>query len=134
MEEVYSSNQPANQPVERSQGVSSERERRWGVIGGISGSLVGCGAALIGIFIDGMPWYTSGPYPRAFAEHRLLAIDVYLVAVLVIGAAFSTAGIVFSRRSLYPRTDAFGAGLIGTVLMALSGVILFIRLVALIHG
>ena len=124
----------SDQPVERSQGVSSERERRWGVIGGISGSLVGGGAALIGVFIDGMPWYTSGPYPRAFAEARLFAIDVYLMAVLVIGAAFSTAGIVFSRRSPYPRTDTFGAGLMGTILMAMSGVILFIRLVALIRG
>ena len=124
----------SDQPVERSQGVSSERERRWGVIGGISGSLVGGGAALIGVFIDGMPWYTSGPYPRAFAEARLLGIDVYLMAMLVIGAAFSTAGIVFSRRSPYPRTDAFGAGLMGTILMAMSGVILFIRLVALIRG
>ena len=124
----------SNQPVERSQGVSSERERRWGVIGGISGSLVGGGAALIGVFIDGMPWYTSGPYPRAFAEARFLGIDVYLMVVLAVGAAFSTAGIVFSRRSPYPRTDAFGAGLMGTILMAMSGVILFIRLVALIRG
>lgn len=127
-------NQAANQPMKRSQGVSPERERRWGVIGGISGSLVGGGAALIGVFIDGMPWYTSGPYPRAFAEHQLLAIDIYLMAVLVVGTAFSTAGIVFSRRSLYPRTDAFGAGLMGTILMSLSGFILFIRLVALISG
>lgn len=131
---MSSPSEPANQPVERSQGVSSDRERRWGVIGGISGSLAGGGAALIGVFIDGMPWYTSGPYPRAFAEAQLLAIDVYLMAMLVVGAAFSTAGIVFSRRSPYPRTDAFGAGLMGTILMALSGVILFIRLVALIRG
>jgi len=135
---AYSSNQEANQPpnrpVERSQGVSSERERLWGVIGGISGSLVGGGAALIAVFIDGMPWFTSGAYPRAFADQRLLAIDVYLLAVLVVGVAFSTAGIVFSRRSPYPRTDAFGAGLMGTILTALAGVILFIRLVALIRG
>ena len=123
-----------DQPVERKQGISSHRERRWGVVGGISGSLVGGGAALVGVFIDGMPWYTSGPYPRVFTEARFLAIDIYLLVVLAVGATFSTAGIVFSRRSPYPRTDAFGAGLTGAILMALGGVILFIRLVALIRG
>ncbi len=131
---MSSPSEPANRPVERKHGVSSERERRWGVIGSISGSLVGGGAALVGVFIDGMPWYASGAYPRVFVEQRLLAIDIYLMAVLVVGMAFSTAGIVYSRRSPYPRTDAFGAGLMGTILMALGGVILFIRLVALIRG
>ena len=63
MEEMSSPSEPANQPVKRSQGVSSERERRWGVIGEISGSLVGGGAALIGVFIDGMPWYIRTPFP-----------------------------------------------------------------------
>ena len=134
MGQAESSDRHANLPVERKHGVSSKRERRWGLIGGISGSLVGGGAALVGVFIDGMPWFSSGAYPEVFAERRLLAMDVYLMVVLGVGLAFSTAGIVFSRRSPYPRTDAFGAGLMGAVLMALSGAIFFVRLMALIRS
>jgi hypothetical protein len=123
-----------DQPICLKDGLSSRRERRWGLIGGTLGSLVGGGAAVVGVFIDGMPWYTSGPYPLAFTEARLLALDLYLLIVLIVGVGFSTAGVVLSRRSPYPRTDAFGAGLLGTILMGISGLILFIRLVALIRA
>ena len=67
-----------------------------------------------------------------FTEPRLLALDVYLLLVFLAGVGFSTAGAIYSRRSAYPRTDAFGAGLMGTILMGVSGLVLFTRLVALI--
>jgi len=39
--------------------------------------------------------------------------------------------IVKSRTSRFPRTDASGATLLGTILMAIGGLLLFTRLVAI---
>ena len=119
-------------PVDKKAGLSPARERRWGLIGGTLGPLVGVGAALVAVGIDGVPWNSSGPYPLVFTEPRLLALDVYLLVVFLTGLGFSTAAAVFSKRSPYPRSDAFGAGLMGTILMGLSGLVLFTRLAALI--
>jgi hypothetical protein len=120
-------------PVDITAGLSPSRERRWGLIGGTVGSLVGVGAGLIGFAIDGVPWYSSGPYPDVFTEHRLLALDVYMIVVFLTGLAFSTAGAIYSRRSRFPRTDAFGAGLLGTILMGISGLMFFTRVIALLQ-
>jgi len=119
--------------VDRKTGLSPTRERTWGWIGGTVGSLFGIGAALVAMVLDGVPWYSSGPYPLVFTEQRLLAIDFYLLAALVVGLGFSTAAAIFSRRSPYPRTDAFGAGLLGVILTGVSGFVFFTRLVALIQ-
>ena len=119
-------------PIDKKAGLSPVRERRWGLIGGTVGPLVGVGAALVAIGIDGVPWNSSGPYPLVFTEPRLLALDIYLFVVFLTGLGFSTAAAVFSKRSSYPRTDAFGAGLLGTILMGVSGLVLFTRLAALI--
>ncbi|HEX9722780.1 MAG TPA: hypothetical protein VGC53_00690 [Vicinamibacteria bacterium] len=119
-------------PLDKTAGLSPSRERRWGMIGGTVGSLVGIGAGLIGFAIDGVPWYSSGPYPDVFTEHRLLALDVYLLVVFFAGLGFSTAAAIYSRRSAHPRSDAFAAGLLGTILMGISGLIFFTRVVALI--
>ena len=121
-----------DKPVDPKAGLSPSRERRWGLIGGIVGPVVGVGAGVVAIAIDGVPWYSSGPYPLVFTEHRLLALDVFLIVVFLVGLGFSTAGAIYSRRSPFPRTDAFGAGLLGTVLMGVSGLVFFVRLVALI--
>ncbi len=95
-------------PVDKRAGLSPSHERRWGLIGGTVGPLVGVGSALVAVGIDGVPWYSSGPYPLVFTEPRLLALDVYLLLVFLAGVGFSTAGAIYSRRSAYPRTDALG--------------------------
>lgn len=122
------------QPVDPSAGVSASRERLWGLIGGSAGALAGVGSGLVAVLIDGAPWFESGPYPSLFREPRLLAIDVYLLLVLVAALTFSATALVLARRSPFPRSDAYGAGLLGTLLGVLPGVILFIRVLALTRG
>jgi len=112
-------------------GRSGAHERRWGLIGGLVGSLTGVGAAAVAILIDGVPPFEGGPWPSVFREPRLLAIDVYLLGALLVGAGFSVAGMVSARRGAFPRTDAYGAALVGTLLLTLAGLILFVRILAL---
>ena len=61
-------------------------------------------------------------------------MDVYLLSMLAVGAGFSLGALLQARRSAFPRTDAFGAGLVGALLMLLAGVILFTRVLALVSG
>jgi vacuolar-type H+-ATPase subunit I/STV1 len=119
-------------PLTREEGLSAARERRWGWIGGVVGSVVGIGSAAVAMLVDGAPPYESGPWPAIFREPRILGMDVYLGSMLVVGAGFSIAGLVHARRSGFPRTDAYGAGLVGALLMLLSGTILFTRVLALV--
>ena len=121
-------------PVERDSGVSVERERRWGWTGSVVGSLFGAGSAVVAVGIDGASFFESGPYPEIFERSEILAIDVYVLAALVTGAAFSTAAAIYARRSPFPRSDAFGAALMGGLLSTLAGAILAIRLYALVSG
>jgi hypothetical protein len=118
----------------REAGTSPARERRWGVIGGTVGSLYGVGAGLIGLFIEGAPWWPTGTYPPFFATPRLLVFDVYMIVALATGLGFLVAALVLARRSSYPRTDASGAILTGLVLAATSGAILFTRLLVIVRG
>lgn len=119
-------------PIERSAGVSASRERKWGFIGGLAGAAVGIGSAAIAVLIDGASFYETGLYPCIFRNREILALDLYLLAVLLAGASFSAAGLVFARRSPYPRTECYGAGLMGLILSLLAGFLLFIRLMALV--
>ena len=113
-------------------GTSPARERRWGLIGRTLGSLYGVGAGLIGVFVEGAPWWPTGTYPPFFATPRLLVFDVYMIASLATGLGFLVWALVLARRSPYPRTDAAGAIITGLVLAATSGAILFTRLLALV--
>ena len=45
----------ADFPLERLAGVSARRERRWGLIGGVVGSLAGVGSFLVGWLVQGEP-------------------------------------------------------------------------------
>jgi hypothetical protein len=124
----------AERAIAPEEGLSGGRERRWGLIGGVGGPLIGLGAAAVAVLIDGASPREGGPWPSVFREPRLLAIDVYLLAVLVGGVAFSVAALLSARRGSYPRTDAYGAGLVGALMTTLAGLIFFIRILVLTGG
>jgi hypothetical protein len=123
-----------DRPAESIVGLAARRERLWGLIGGAVGASFGVGAALIAMLIEGAPAYSSGLYPEFFSRMRLLAFDAFLLLGLIVGLAFMGAALVFARVGRYPRTDCFGAGLLGTILSALGGLLIFLRLVAVIRG
>jgi hypothetical protein len=103
------------------------------VVGGALGALFGIGSALIAVYVQGARWIET-PYPAFFSQRHVLAYDVFLLAGLAVGAGFLVAALLLCRFGRYPRTDAFGALLIGTILVALSTAILLTRLVAIIRG
>lgn len=121
--------------VDRTAGISPARERFWGIIGGTIGALFGVGAALVATVLDGIPWIeTGGMYPARFEQAQWLYLDGFLLFGLVVGTAFGVAALVYARRGSFPRTDTYGALLMAVLLLLLSGVILFIRVAALIQG
>ena len=63
-----------------------------------------------------------------------MALDYYFLGLVGLGLVFLEAAILALRRSRYPRTDGGGAALLGTVLCALGGVVLFARLWVVVHG
>lgn len=124
----------AERAIPPEEGLSRARERHWGLIGGAVGSLAGLGAAAVAVLVDGVSPREGGPWPSVFREPRLLAIDVYLLAALAVGVGFSVSALLSARRGPFPRTDAYGAGLVGALLTTLAGLIFFIRIVALTAG
>ena len=123
-------------PVGQHAGVSWRRKRLWGWAGRLIGSLVGLGGLLVAFLVEDAPFRElwGVPYPPIFARGSMIALDYYFVGLVALGLVFHEAGIVALRRSKYPRTDASGAALLGTVLCALGGVVLFVRLWAVVHG
>ena len=116
-------------------GVSRDRDRMWGLIGGVLGVGVGLGSAAIAVFVEGAdPLSSTSPYPAFFAKRQLLVYDVFLAGVIVVGVAFAITGIVLTRRGKYPRTDALGTLLVSAILTAIGAALLFTRLVAVIRG
>src|SRR5207245_4516886 len=126
----------ADFPLERLAGVSARRERRWGLIGGVVGSLAGVGGFLVGWLVQGeSPRDLSGsPYPAFFARRALVVLDYYFLALVLVGLAFLCGGLFALRWGRYPRTAGSGATLVGPVLCALGGVALFMRLWAPLPG
>ena len=122
-----------DRPAGPEAGLSARRERMWGVLGGAVGAAFGVGAALIAVYVEGAPWTSSSPYPAFFSVRRLLAFDIFLLCGVLAGLIFSITALLLARFGPYPRTDGFGA-LLGAILSTLGGTILFVRLVALIHG
>jgi divalent metal cation (Fe/Co/Zn/Cd) transporter len=122
-------------PVPVGAGLSARRDRIWGLVGGLLGVAVGVGSAAIAVFVEGAdPLASSAPYPAFFAKRQLLAYDVFLAFVIFVGAAFAVTGIVLTRRSAFPRTDALGTLLVSAILTVLGGALLFTRLIAVIRG
>lgn len=114
--------------------MAAQRERIWGLAGGAIGATFGIGSALIAMLVEGAPATPSGFYPQFFTSPRLLAFDAFLLLTLIVGLAFMGLALIFARVGRYPRTDCFGAGLLGTILSALGGLLIFVRLVAVIRG
>jgi hypothetical protein len=125
-----------NLPVEPAAGTSWERERHWGLIGGLVGAAVGIGGLVVAWLVQGEAWgdLTGSPYPPVPEKQELQLIDFYFLGVLVVGAGFLVRALIALRVGRYPRSDGFGATLIGLILCALGGTILFVRLIAVLAG
>ena len=123
-------------PIGRAAGLSPSRERLWGVVGGIIGSLVGVGGLVVALLFQDTPFrdLLGSPYPHVFTRRAMIPLDYYFLGIVALGLVFLEGGVVALRFSRYPRTDGTGAALLGTVLCALGGVILFVRLWAVVHG
>jgi hypothetical protein len=128
--------QPLDSPVEPPAGISSSRERRWGIVGGLVGAGVGVGSLLIAWAIQGEPLrdLSGSPYPPLFTRRTMMPLDYYFLAVFLVGTGFLAAAVFVARRGRYPRSDGFGAVLIGTVLSTVAGLVFFIRLWAALHA
>jgi hypothetical protein len=124
-----------DQPAARGIGASDARERFWGLIGGLVGASVGIGSFLVAWLVDGASWseLSGAPYPPFLATRRPIGFDYYLLAVVLVGLAFLAHALLRLRLGRYPRSDGYGAALIGGLLCALGGVILFVRVFAIVH-
>ncbi len=109
---------------------------RWGVLGGVLGSAAGGGAFLVASLIQGEPWQemARAPYPTFFSRREIMPIDLYFFVWFLVGIGFLVAALILIRIGRYPRTDGGGATLAGAIFSALAGVILFLRLWAVLHG
>ncbi len=125
-----------DRPAEPSAGLSGRRERLWGVVGGVVGSLAGVGSFIVACVVQGTPLaqLSGAPYPPFFAQRTMMPLDYYFLGLIVVGLGFLGGALLTLRLGRYPRTDGSGATLVGTILSALGGVVLFARLWALTHG
>ncbi|MEX2457928.1 MAG: hypothetical protein WD770_02960 [Actinomycetota bacterium] len=123
-------------PAERDAGRNAPRERRWGVIGGLTGSAFGVLAFVVAARFDHAPLadMIGSPYPPFLQARRILSFDWFLLSGLAVGSAFLVYGLVALHTGRYPRSDAYGSVLTGAILSALSGAILFTRLWAVLHA
>ena len=121
-------------PVSVGAGLSGQRDRMWGLVGGLLGAAVGVGSAAIAVFVEGADLTSAGPYPAFFAKRELLVYDLGLALMILVGAVFAVTGMVLTRRSAFPRTDALGALLASAILTLLGAALLFTRLVAVTRG
>jgi vacuolar-type H+-ATPase subunit I/STV1 len=129
-------NTQPDSPLDPSAGLSARRDRRWGVLGGVLGTAAGGGAFLVASLIQREPWQemARAPYPTFFSRREIMPIDLYFFAWFLAGIGFLVAALILIRIGRYPRTDGGGATLAGAIFSALGGVILFLRLWAVLHG
>jgi hypothetical protein len=123
-------------PVGQAAGVSGRRERLWGLFRGLIVPLVVVGSLLV-------PWLVQGaslrelwgmPFAPLFSRRAMLALDYYSLGLVGLGLVFLEGAVLALRSSRFPRTDGTGAALLGTVLCAVGGLVLFARLWAVVHG
>jgi hypothetical protein len=97
---------------------------------------VGVGSFLVPWLVEGTPvrqlW--GSPYPPIFTRRSIMALDYYFLGLVGVGLVFLEGAVVALRKSRFPRTDGAAAALLGSVLCALGGVVLFARLWAVVHG
>ena len=126
----------ADHPIESAAGLSGRRERFWGIVGGSVGSAAGIGAFAIAWLVQGasLGELSGAPYPPLMTRRAMMPLDYYFLALIVFGLAFLGSGLVATRFGRYPRSDGFGATLLGTILCALGGIVLFMRLWAVLHA
>jgi hypothetical protein len=122
-------------PVGEAAGASGGRARLWSVLTGLVACLVPVGVVLVLVLVQDTPvgqlW---GAPPPLFTRRTLTTLDYYFLGLVGLGLLFLEGAILALRRSRYPRTDGAGAALVGTLLCALGGVVLFVRLWAVVHG
>src|SRR3989304_6068095 len=66
----YSLDRSMDRPVDRDAGVSASQERKWGLIGGLVGTVVGGGSAAVAVGMDGASVYETGLDPRSLQAQR----------------------------------------------------------------
>src|SRR5262249_62249946 len=74
------------------------------------------------------------PSPPIFTRRSIMVLDYYFLGLVGVGLVFLEGAVVALRNSRFPRTDGAAAALLGTVLCALGGGVLFGRLWAVVHG
>jgi hypothetical protein len=99
------------------------------------GSVAGGASFLVAWLIDHAPLHelSGAPYPPFLATREMIALDYYFLGMVSVGLAFLIGALASVRRGRFPRSDGFGAILIGTLLSALGGLVLFVRLFAPTH-
>ena len=75
---------------------------------------------------------TTTTFVQRYAS--LWAVRPILLALLLVGLAFLSGALVVLRMGRYPRSDGYGAVLLGAILSALGGFVLFVRVWAMTHG
>ena len=122
-------------PLEPTAGMSGTREHLWGLVGGLVGSVAGVGSFLVAWFVDRAPLreLMGAPYPPFLATRGMIGLDYYFLGMVGVGLASLVGALASVRRGHFPRSDSFGAMLIGTLLCTLGGLVFFIRLFALTH-
>jgi hypothetical protein len=122
-------------PVGEAAGVSGGRERLWTVFTFLIACLVPVGCVLVLVLVQETPIRELlGAPPPLFRRRTLTTLDYYFLGLVGLGLIFLEGAILALRRSRYPRTDGGGAALVGTLLCTLGGVVLFVRLWAVVHG
>ena len=123
-------------PVGQAAGVSGRRHRVWGAARMLLVPLALAGSLLVPWLVQGTPlddlW--GLPYPPMFARKQMILLDYYALGLVGLGLVFLEGAMVALRASKFPRTDGTGAALLGTVLCALGGLGLFVRLWLVLHA
>ena len=122
-------------PVGEAAGVNLRRAQLWGVLGVLIACLVIVGGLLVLVHVQGTPFRDLwGTPPPLLTRRAMITLDYYFLGMVGLGLVFLEGAVLALRASRYPRTDAAGAALVGTLLCAVGSVVLFVRLWAVVHG
>ena len=93
------------------------------------------GTAALIAWLQGEGWtsFVRAPFPLWFYNKNLMWLDYYFFFVLMVGFGFLAAALLLIRFAFYPRTDGFYAAFVGTICSSLAGIILFLRVWAVLR-